>query len=58
MLKPEIHKRVKELIELAGGTSKGHSDLKDDLDYLRVCIKYYMFDLEASRRELREKNEH
>ena len=38
MLKPEIHKRVKELIELAGGASNGHSDLKDDLDYLRVCI--------------------
>ncbi len=58
MLKQEIHKRVKELVELAGGTSKEHGTLKDDLDYLRVCIKYHMFDLEASKRELRNRNEH
>ena len=25
--------------------------LQDSLDYLRVCIKYQLFDLEATRRE-------
>lgn len=27
------------------------SNLNDSLDYLRICIKYLIFDLEATRRE-------
>ena len=52
MLKPEIHKRVKELIELIHGYPREYGTLKDDLDFLRVCTKYLVFDLEAYRREL------
>ena len=37
----ESHKKLKKSI----------SNLQDVLDYLRVCIKYQAFDLEATRRE-------
>ena len=30
---------------------KSISSLQASLDYLRVCIKYHLFDLEATRRE-------
>jgi hypothetical protein len=30
---------------------KGLNRLQESLDYLRVCIKYQLFDLEATRRE-------
>ncbi|HPS54210.1 MAG TPA: hypothetical protein PLP05_01300 [Sedimentisphaerales bacterium] len=30
---------------------KSVDSLQESLDYLRVCIKYQMFDLEATRRE-------
>lgn len=30
---------------------KGVCSLQESLDYLRVCIKYQLFDLEATRRE-------
>jgi len=30
---------------------KSINGLQDTLDYLRVCIKYQLFDLEATRRE-------
>jgi hypothetical protein len=30
---------------------KGVSILQESLDYLRICIKYQLFDLEATRRE-------
>ncbi|MBN1124057.1 MAG: hypothetical protein JXA82_03555 [Sedimentisphaerales bacterium] len=30
---------------------KSMEDLQSALDYLRVCVKYMMFDLEATRRE-------
>ena len=30
---------------------KSISTLQESLDYLRVCIKYQVFDLEATRRE-------
>lgn len=35
------HKKLQEKID----------SLQDSLDYLRICIKYQMFDLEATRRE-------
>lgn len=48
----------KKLIMLARNThntnkkiKKGISSLQESLDYLRISIKYLMFDLEATRRE-------
>jgi uncharacterized FlaG/YvyC family protein len=47
-----------KLAALAEQTQKRHqklkktvSDLQESLDYLRVAIKYLVFDLEATRRE-------
>ena len=49
-----------KLANLAAQTQKRHrklrktvSDLQESLDYLRVAIKYLVFDLEATRRENR-----
>jgi chromosome segregation ATPase len=46
------------LEKLAGETKQRHermrktmSDLQESLDYLRLSIKYLLFDLEATRRE-------
>jgi hypothetical protein len=33
--------------------AKGINCLQESLDYLRICIKYQAFDLEATRRENR-----
>ena len=48
----------KKLIKLAKRTKDSHdklkksiSSLQESLDYLRVSIKYMLFDLEATRRE-------
>ncbi len=60
-----------KLINLAKHTSKCHKELKkniaclqESLDFLRVSVKYLVFDIEATRREnvalkklLKEKNE-
>ena len=35
------HKKLQESV----------SSLQESLDYLRICIKYQLFDLEATRRE-------
>jgi hypothetical protein len=50
--------RREELSKLAEETKDRHdrmkqtvSDLQDSLDYLRLSIKYVLFDLEATRRE-------
>ena len=53
MLKQNVHKQVKELIKIIGGLSNDSNTLEDDLDYLRVCTKYFKFDLEACKRELK-----
>jgi len=37
----ESHKQLKKSVDR----------LQESLDYLRVCIKYQLFDLEATRRE-------
>ncbi|MHC4423512.1 MAG: hypothetical protein ACYSWR_02425 [Planctomycetota bacterium] len=37
----ESHKKLKKSVD----------SLQESLDYLRVCIKYQLFDLEATRRE-------
>ncbi len=48
----------KKFVLLAKKTHKAHKELKksvsglqDSLDYLRICIKYLCFDLEATKRE-------
>ena len=53
---PESQRKKLEL--LAEQTKKRHTELKksvsslqDSLDYLRLSIKYLLFDLEATRRE-------
>jgi hypothetical protein len=47
-----------DLVKLAEETRSRHermkktiSDLQDSLDYLRLSVKYLVFDLEATRRE-------
>ncbi len=37
----ENHKKLKKSVD----------GLQESLDYLRICIKYQLFDLEATRRE-------
>ena len=50
--------QTEKLADLAKQARKSHDQLKKSinnlqevLDYLRVCIKYQAFDLEATRRE-------
>ena len=51
-------KQRQKLFILAQKSEKCHKELRkkvnefeDSLDYLRVCIKYLLFDVEATRRE-------
>lgn len=44
MLSKETSENQKQLEKSVNG-------LQDALDYLRICIKYQLFDLEATRRE-------
>jgi hypothetical protein len=53
-----IDPQYKKLAMLARGAQdsqkqikKGLFNMQESLDYLRVCIKYQLFDLEATRRE-------
>ena len=49
------YKRLAELAKKAHDNQKklrqSVDSLQESLDYLRVCIKYQLFDLEATRRE-------
>jgi len=49
------HKKLAELAKQAQDNrkklEKSIDSLQESLDYLRVCIKYQVFDLEATRRE-------
>jgi hypothetical protein len=49
------HKKLADLAKQAQVNrqklEKSISSLQESLDYLRVCIKYQVFDLEATRRE-------
>jgi hypothetical protein len=55
MLPPEQRERLSALAEEAKDRQqrmkKTVADLQDSLDYLRLSIKYLLFDLEATRRE-------
>lgn len=44
MLAKQAHDSHKRL-------QKSVNNLQESLDYLRICIKYQLFDLEATRRE-------
>ncbi len=44
VLARQAHENQKKL-------EKSVNNLQESLDYLRVCIKYQLFDLEATRRE-------
>ena len=53
-----VEPQYKKLKQLANKVNSNQKELKksvdslqESLDYLRVCIKYQMFDLEATRRE-------
>ena len=50
--------QYRKLARLARQAQENHrqltesvSTLQDSLDYLRICIKYQLFDLEATKRE-------
>jgi len=49
------HRKLVELAKQAQANrkklQKSIDSLQESLDYLRVCIKYQVFDLEATRRE-------
>jgi hypothetical protein len=49
------HRKLAELAKQAQANrkklEKSIDSLQESLDYLRVCIKYQVFDLEATRRE-------
>jgi hypothetical protein len=49
------HRKLVELAKQAQDNrkklEKSITSLQESLDYLRVCIKYQIFDLEATRRE-------
>jgi len=49
------HSKLAELAKQAQANhqklEKSIHNLQESLDYLRVCIKYQVFDLEATRRE-------
>lgn len=49
--KDKIEKLARESRENRRKLEKSISSLQESLDYLRVCIKYQVFDLEATRRE-------
>ena len=55
---PNTNPQTQKLAELAKQARESHQKLRQSLDslqeamdYLRVCIKYQAFDLEATRRE-------
>ena len=49
------HRKLSNLAKQAQANrqklEKSINSLQESLDYLRVCIKYQLFDLEATRRE-------
>ncbi len=45
--------RIREIIVAAKGKVNPNNTIDEDLDYLRVIVKYHIFDLEASKRELK-----
>ena len=48
-----LEDKLKELVKEFGGTDNNQYKKLASLaqDYLRICIKYQLFDLEATRRE-------
>lgn len=56
LTKKEIKLELERLVTLADSgcsTIVSSTSIKEDIDYLRMCILYSKFDLEATERELR-----
>lgn len=56
MKKSELEYELNELVKESGGMinprlQKSIDNLRESLDNLRICIKYLLFDIEATRRE-------
>ncbi len=54
MVNPQYSKLAtlaKEACDSRERLRKSVNSLQESLDYLRICIKYQLFDLEATRRE-------
>ena len=47
----ELAKKAKRMRVNQKEFEKSMANLQESLDYLRICIKYQVFDLEATRRE-------
>lgn len=47
----KLAKLAKQACDNHRKLQKGVDNLQESLDYLRICIKYQLFDLEATRRE-------
>ena len=47
----ELAKKAKQMRLNQKEFEKSVANLQESLDYLRICIKYQVFDLEATRRE-------
>ena len=47
----KLAKKTRQLRSDQKKFEKSLTDLQESLDYLRICIKYQVFDLEATRRE-------
>jgi len=47
----ELVKKAKKMLLNQKEFDKSIVKLQESLDYLRICIKYQVFDLEATRRE-------
>ena len=47
----ELVKKAKKIQVTQKEFAKSISALQESLDYLRICVKYMVFDLEATRRE-------
>lgn len=47
----KLAKKAKKMQANQKKFDKSLADIQESLDYLRICIKYQVFDLEATRRE-------
>lgn len=47
----KLEKLAKQAQDSQKKLEKSVNGLQESLDYLRICIKYQLFDLEATRRE-------
>ena len=51
----ETQIEVRKIILAADGKIKREHNMMEDLAYLMLIVKYHMFDLDACKRELKDK---